>query len=228
MDTSTLESKLKWETPRDPTKFELHYPPAKAPRKTQQWDNWLRAMMMDRRLNSRDRVVLTALASHYNLKNGDCFPAVGRLAIEAGLGEGKTGTRAVERSLANAAELGWIKRTARRGGPREKNQTNLYELTLPQSICDVLASIGYEPPGPGGRGYKYPTSGDRPDKTTTPTRQNGGADPSLGPSITEKLEQGRIEHSVSKDTASAASRLPGRRAGAARPGDLGETLARLP
>jgi hypothetical protein len=28
--------------------------------------------------------ILTALATHYNLKTGDCFPAHGRLAVEAG------------------------------------------------------------------------------------------------------------------------------------------------
>src|SRR4051794_11048094 len=141
MGITRNRTKLQWETPRDPTKFELHYPPHKSPRKAQQWDNWLRAMMMDARLRSRDKVILTAIAQHYNLKTGDCFPAVGRLAIEVGLGEGKTGSRAVQRVLQKADKLGWIRRTMRRGGPREKNQTNLYELMLPQAICNVLAWI---------------------------------------------------------------------------------------
>ena len=157
--------------------------------------------MMDARLLSRDKVILTALAQHYNLKTGACFPAVGKLAIKVGLGEGKTGSRAVERTFQKADKLGWIRRTMRKGGPREKSQTNQYDLTLPQSICDVLASTYYRPAEPIPHGYRYPqsarTKGRRPDKSSTPTRQNGLTDPSLGPSITRKLEQGSIEHSVS-------------------------------
>src|SRR5262245_29075286 len=128
-----MELELKWKTPNDPTKFELHYPPHASPRKAQQWDNWLRAMMMDTRLNSTDRNALTALASHYNLKTGDCFPAIGRLAIEAGLGE--AGDRTVRRSISKAVALGWIKRIIRTG---RYNLTNLYNLTLPTSICEIL------------------------------------------------------------------------------------------
>ena len=136
MDITTNQIKRKWEIPGDPTKYQLHYPPIKAPRTTQQWDNWLMSMMLDTRLSSKDRVVLTALASHYNLKTGDCFPALWRLAIEAGLGGGnkETGTRAVRATLEKAQKLGWIERTLRRGGSAKKSQTNLYELRLPEAI----------------------------------------------------------------------------------------------
>ena len=83
MEASITQKKLKWREPSDPTKFELHYP--KLPvRKTEDWDNWVRSMMMDARFTSTDRAVLVAIALHYNLKNGDCFPAHGRIAIEAG------------------------------------------------------------------------------------------------------------------------------------------------
>jgi hypothetical protein len=170
-------------------------------------------MMMDSRLNSSDRVILTALASHYNLKTGDCFPALGRLAIEVGLGEGETGTRAVRRTLSRAAELGWIERTSRRGGSPDKNQTNLYELTLPQSICDILASIEYRPPGLGRDAYRYLTSDDQPDKTPLATGQNGGTDrtneggrPDIRALQNREDRTGKVEHSVSKDTAAPASR----------------------
>ena len=104
--------------------------------------------------------------------------------------------------LQKSDELGWIRRSMRRGGPREKNQTNLYDLRLPQSICHFLLSINYRPADPISDGYRYPqsapTEGGRPDKSDTPTRQNGHTDPSLEPSITGKLEQGRLEHSVSE------------------------------
>ena len=82
------------------------------------------------------------------------------------------------------------------GRTREKSQTNQYDLTLPQSICDVLALTNYRPAEPIPRGYRYPQSahpqGRRPDKSSPPTRQNGLTDPSLRPSIT-----GKLEHSVS-------------------------------
>jgi hypothetical protein len=127
MESSIVQKKRKWREPGDPTKFRLHYP--KLPiRKTEDWDNWMRSMMMDTRFTSSDRAILTAIAMHYNLTTGDCFPAQGRVAIEAGLGEGETATRMVRRAVNKAVELGWIKRTFRRGGSHAKNQTNLYEL----------------------------------------------------------------------------------------------------
>jgi hypothetical protein len=192
MKTTTTAKKLKWVEPGDPTRFRLDYPPHRALRKARQWDCWLRAMMMDTRLNSRDRVVLTTVATHYNLKTGECSPALGRLAIEAGLGEGESGVRAVRRSLAKAAKLGWIERTMRAGHRKGRNRTNLYELTLPPSICNLLASIGYRPPEPISPDYKYPTTGPRPDK--------------IAPRPDNRAPQNRVllKHSVCKHTASFA------------------------
>jgi hypothetical protein len=64
-----------------------------------------------------------------NLKTGDCFPAQGRIAIEAGFGEGletgETGRRAVQRAVSKAARLGWLKREFRRGKePNEPARAN--------------------------------------------------------------------------------------------------------
>jgi hypothetical protein len=55
---------------------------------------------------------------------------------------GETGRKAVIRTVIKAVKLGWLKSISRRGG--KKNQTNLYELTLPESIRDVLANVGPE------------------------------------------------------------------------------------
>jgi hypothetical protein len=99
---------------------------------------------MDTRFSSKDRSALTMIALRYNLKTGECFPAHGRIAVEAGLGEGATGSKAVQRAVSKAVAFGWLRRTSRYGGPREKSQTNQYELTLPQSIRDVLANAGPE------------------------------------------------------------------------------------
>jgi hypothetical protein len=98
-------------------------------------------MTMDLRLTSVEKLILITIALHYNLRDGRCDPAHGRVAVEAGLGSGETGTKAVQRAVARAVELGWLERTCRRGGPREKNQTNLYELTLPKPIRDTLKWI---------------------------------------------------------------------------------------
>src|SRR5262245_61320224 len=144
MRASTFEKKLKW--PKNgllwPTKFPLHYPPPRAPRSVQQWDSWVNAMKLDLRLSSVEKLILITIALHYNLKDGRCDPAHGRVAVEAGLGSGETGAKAVQRAVTRAERLGWMERTCRRGGPREKNQTNLYELTLPKSIQDVLNNVG--------------------------------------------------------------------------------------
>jgi hypothetical protein len=97
---------------------------------------------MDSRFSGTERSIITALAKHYNLRTGECFPAHGRVAVEVGLGSNDTGKKAVQHAVSKAARLGWIKRTPRRGGPREKSQTNTYELTLPQSVRDILNNVG--------------------------------------------------------------------------------------
>ena len=194
MDATTNQNKLKWKAPADPTKFRLHYPPARAPRNTEQWDNWVASMMLDTRFNSGDRVVLARLALHYNLKTGDCFPALRRITIEAGLGE--SGVRAVQRTIRRAEQLGWIERTVRRGGPAEKNQTNLYELCLPELIIG-RRGIGLAVIEQGGAWqvvqvedgavvcgpFKSRVSAEDwiecrgpGSETRPPTRQNGGTD----------------------------------------------------
>jgi hypothetical protein len=151
MEDNITEKKLKWREPSDPTKFRLNYPPRQPiyqlPKgeKVGAWDNWLKAMMMDVRLGDSDRAILTAIAQHYNLDTGDCFPSQGRVAIEVGYGKaetGETGRKAVLRTVIKAVKLGWLKSISRRGG--KKNQTNLYELTLPESIRDMLANVGPE------------------------------------------------------------------------------------
>jgi hypothetical protein len=222
VDNNPTGQKLKWSERGldDSTKFRLHYPPARSPQKTEHWDNWLKSMMLDTRFNSTDRVVLTALAGHYNLKTGDCFPALRRVAIEAGLGT--AGTRTVQRSIRKAEELGWIERAIRKGGPREKNQTNLYELRLPKSLIGHR-EIGLRVVGHEGKWFVAQTTDDvvvcgpfknnenaenwikdhgpeagRHDKQGIATRQNRGGDTAIDPSITGKYQNREvIEHSVS-------------------------------
>jgi Helix-turn-helix domain len=217
-----VTAKIKWKAPGDPTKFRLYYPPAKGPRNAGQWDNWANAMMMDARLNSTDRAVLVRLALHYNLKTGACFPAVGRLAIESGLGE--SGWRTVQRTTRKAWQLGWINLTHRHGGPVEKSQTNLHELTLPQEISDILngggpalmvidnpwrviqATDGAEICGPFATEegaetwiaeHGWRKSDWRPTRQNpAPTRQMEHTDPSIDPPITGKSNREVIEHSV--------------------------------
>jgi hypothetical protein len=232
MNITTNQIKRKWETPGDPTKFELRYPPARAPRGTEQWDRWVTSMMLDTRLNSADRVVLTRLALHYNLETGDCFPAVKRVAIEAGLGE--AGWRTVQRATRKASKLGWLELTIRKGGAAEKHQTNLYELRLPEAIIGYR-NIGLKAIGQPGAWqvaqvkdgvvicgpFKHLENAERwieehgaGSETRPPTRQTGGtdttkqvSDTSMAPPITGKLHNREvIEHSVSKDTASFAPR----------------------
>jgi hypothetical protein len=233
MDSTAMQAKLKWHTLGDPTKFRLHYPPARAPRKTEHWDNWLRSMMLDTRLNSTDRVVLTTLATHYNLKTGDCFPAMGRVAIEAGLGT--AGTRTVQRSIRKAEGLDWIERTLRKGGPREKNQSNLYELRLPESIIGCR-EIGLRVVKRDGKWFVAQTTdsvvvcgpfknkenaenwiadhgpeAERHDKQGIATRQNRGGDTAIDPPRTGKLDNREVtEHSVSsiQHSFADASRVP--------------------
>jgi hypothetical protein len=138
----TTQFRLKWKTPTDPTLFELHYPPARSPRELLSWDRWARAMMMDTRLSGTERSILMAIALHYNLQTGLCCPTHERVAVEAGLGYGDTATKAAQRAVKKAVELGWLKRTFRYGGRPGHNQSNSYDLTLPKSIQDVLANRG--------------------------------------------------------------------------------------
>jgi hypothetical protein len=151
----TTRIKLKWKTPSDPTQFELHYPPARSPRNVLHWDRWAKAMMMDTRLLGAERSILMAIALHYNLETGLCCPTQERVAVEAGLGYGDTASKAAQRAVAKAVELGWLKRTFRHGGRPGHSQSNLYDLTLPKSIQDVLANRGPALTVTGGPGAWY-------------------------------------------------------------------------
>src|SRR5262245_58699349 len=231
-----VEAKLKWETPDDPTKFELHYPPARAPRATLHWDRWVNAMMLDTRLNGTDRAILIALALHYNLNTGGCFPAKWRVAVEAGLGDKnkKTARTAVQRTVRKAQKLGWIERTLRAGGSHEKNQTNLYELRLPESVIN-RRRIGLSIAGKPGawqviqdmdgvmicgpfkdranaerwieeHGPDASGALDRVDKVGVPSGQNRGTEWTLEPPITGKYQNREVSERSVLRTASFASR----------------------
>jgi hypothetical protein len=147
LEVSTTQKKFKWAKPNDPTKFGLYYPPPHSVyelpkgKKTEAWDNWTRSMMMDTRFSGTERSILIAIALHYNLKTGACFPMHGRVAVEAGLDPNPTGMNAVQRAVSKAVSLGWLSRVFYRGGPGEKNQANHYELMVPQSIWDALANV---------------------------------------------------------------------------------------
>jgi hypothetical protein len=146
MVCTTTTKKIKWPKNglNNPLKFRLYYPPVHRPKKTQQWDNWLRSMSMDTRFSGTERSILTQIALHYNLKTGDCFPSRGRLAVEAGLNCNDTGKTAVKRAVNKAVELGWLERKNQSGGARWEIQTNQYDLTLPVSIQHVLSNTGLE------------------------------------------------------------------------------------
>ena len=68
-----------------PRRTQLIYP--RVIKSTQDWDNWVRGVNLDRRLTDRCRRVLTVLAGYLNLKTGRCDPTVHHLAMMAGLGD---------------------------------------------------------------------------------------------------------------------------------------------
>ena len=122
--------------------------------------NWIASMMVDPRLNERNKLVLTRLAMHLNLKSGRCDPAERLLGLELSIGgKEESAIRAVRLSLEQAAKLGWIKRRLRHGGDTRHNQSNLYTLTIPP---DILAM--------------FPTGQTAaPDRTNTPSRPDSTA-----------------------------------------------------
>ncbi len=63
IDSSRDGKQKDWHFPR---LLELHYPPKIA--NTQDRHNWIASMMVDSRLNDRNKLVLTRLAMHLNLK----------------------------------------------------------------------------------------------------------------------------------------------------------------
>jgi hypothetical protein len=123
------ESKKEWHTPRT---VEVFYPLKIG--STQDRHNWIAAMMLDGRLSDRDKVLLTRLALHLNLKTGRLDPSVDLLALETSLGENELSARRMaRRSLERGEKLGWIERSGRHAGAR-LNRTNSYRLTIPKDI----------------------------------------------------------------------------------------------
>jgi hypothetical protein len=113
--------------------------------KTQHRHRWIEAMMLDRRLSERDRLILCRLALHLNLKTGRCDPAVGLLAMEVSLGGSEdVAQRMARRSLSSAEKLGWIERVHRHGGGSRHNQSNSYSLAIPADIKAMLTAAQRE------------------------------------------------------------------------------------
>jgi hypothetical protein len=126
---STEKGKREWHTPR---MVEVFYPLKIS--STQDRHNWITAMMLDARLNDRDKVLLTRLALHLNLKTGRLDPTIDLLALETSLpGIEESARRMARRSLERAEKLGWIERTGRHAGSRI-NRSNFYRLTIPKDI----------------------------------------------------------------------------------------------
>ena len=131
MNTSLTAKKRKWHFPRI---TELRYP--NQVRSTEEWDNWLKAMTLDRRLSERAKLVLTRLALYLNLKTGRCDPTVRHLAMMAGLGESDGAERMARRGLSEGQRLDWIRRIRRDGGNIAYSQSSLYEFTVPAAAGD--------------------------------------------------------------------------------------------
>src|SRR5215831_14068347 len=126
---SPTKSKREWHTTR---LVEAIYP-ARV-RSTRDRCNWIEAMMLDARLSDRDKIILTRLALHLNLKTGRCDPTIDLLALETSIpGSEETARRIVRRSIAQGDKLGWIERTGRHAGSRW-NRSNSYRLRIPNDI----------------------------------------------------------------------------------------------
>jgi hypothetical protein len=128
-ETKSKPAKKEWRVPRLVEVF--------CPLKigsTQDRHNWIAAMMLDARLNDRDKVILARLALHLNLKTGRLDPTLHLLALETSLpGTEESTRRMVRRSLESAEKVGWIERTGRHGGSR-LNRSNSYRLTIPKDL----------------------------------------------------------------------------------------------
>jgi hypothetical protein len=153
---------------------------------TQDRHNWITAMMLDARLGDRDKVVLSRLALHLNLKTQRLDPTLDLLALETSLGENEqSARRMVRRSLERAESLGWIERTQRNAGWR-LNRSNTFRLTIPK---DIRPDKFDESSGQIEQVVRTNQAG-RPDSGDRENREGG-----IGNENRER------EHSVSKDTA---------------------------
>ncbi|MGZ3309482.1 MAG: hypothetical protein ACXU8R_13260, partial [Xanthobacteraceae bacterium] len=74
MQDTIVEPKNKREEWQFPRITQLFYP--RQIKKTQDRMNWIEAMMLDRRLKDRPKLVLTRLALHFNLPTGRCDPSL--------------------------------------------------------------------------------------------------------------------------------------------------------
>jgi hypothetical protein len=179
-DAST-QVKKPWHRPR---LFEVRYPKHFA--KLQDRMNWIASMMLDARLSHLDKLVLTRLAMHRNLKTGRCDPSLGLLALELSVGGSEeSGCRMLRRSLEKSEGMGWVKRWARHGGDaRQRQQSNQYELAIPWDAF------------PPERTNDRTKSALRPDKNSNTT---GHWSPP-----NREVVIGKKESSVSIDTATFA------------------------
>jgi hypothetical protein len=176
---SEKKRKLKgWHRPR---LLEVHYPDKIL--KTKDRHRWIEAMMLDRRLTERARLVLCRLALHLNLQTGRCDPSVSLLAMEVSFGGSEdVAQRMARRSLSSAEKLGWIKRLLRRGGGTRLSQTNSYVLTIPAEIEAILK--------------RNPTHTEDSDRTPVRVRSDSRVRPT-GPDSPPNTEGGigNMEHS---------------------------------
>ncbi len=139
IQNTTLSTKSNgWQYPR---LLELRYP--KKIGSTEDRMNWIASMMADARLGDRDKLILTRLAMHLNLKTQRCDPSLRLLAFEVSSFKGteKSAVRSVRLSLESGERLGWIRRHFRFGGYVRRNQSNFYDLGVPTNPRDV----GLEP-----------------------------------------------------------------------------------
>ena len=89
---------------------------------------WMQEVLAERAFTHAQKVILVRLALHLNLKSGRCDPSVETVAIGAAVK-----ARAVQATIAQAQELGWLIR--HEGGGR--GNTNSYTLHLKDA--DVTA-----------------------------------------------------------------------------------------
>jgi hypothetical protein len=106
---------------------------------------------------------------------------------ECGKNKETSAIRSVRLSLERAEKIGWIKRHLRHGGDTRRNQSNLYWLTVPPDIVEMLCSRGQEDAPDRTNGA--------PDRTNTPSREDSSA-PLIGKSVIGKLGIGKDEYSV--------------------------------
>jgi hypothetical protein len=198
--TERKSNRRQWQRPR---LIELHYPATI--RDIRDRDNWIKAMILDRRLKERTRLILSRLALHLNLKTGRCDPSAGLLGTEVALpGSGDVVERMVRRALAEAARVGWIRRTFRHGGDaKRQSQTNSYALAIPDDATTGLWS-------PVVRGDDRTNCHERPDSRvpddrTLQSETTGLQSPANSEENSEINHEGRTVNLRTMDSCKRAS-----------------------